>query len=164
MGSSCRLSHQERRAKEFGHILDLGPDFPPAWLCDLNSTSSFRFPRECQRPRFGQSFKENDPQTRCPMENVTHPGVPWRSTLLSLLCSPSIWPLDYPSIALPNFLSFFIPSYPPSDGIFYLVQNPDILGNQLYYSKWLIVQCQELISNDRISWFINTKTLRYWVN
>lgn len=34
--------------------------------------------------------------------------------------SPSIWPLDYPSIALFNFISFFISAHPPSYCILYL--------------------------------------------
>ena len=69
---------------------------------------------------FVNSVMKKDPQIWSYTENFIHPRPP-SGCFSSGLCSPSIRPLDYPSIALFNFISVFIPVYPPSYSIFYLI-------------------------------------------
>ena len=69
---------------------------------------------------FVNSVMKKDPQIWSYTENFIHPRPPC-GCFSSGLCSPSIRPLDYPSIAFFNFISVFIPAYPPSYSIFYLI-------------------------------------------
>lgn len=109
--STCNFSHQ--------------PVWPATTYISLRISTLFK------GLNHGNSLIRGVPQIRSYSKTGSLTATFWViSTLFRHLCSPSIWPLDYPSIAFFNFISFFVPAYPPSHSIFYLVQNTKPLENQ----------------------------------